>query len=38
MYSCLKYLNGIVSNLEVDLSRLFKWFAENDTVANPKKF
>ena len=34
----MKDLNEIVTNSEIDLSRLFKWFAENDTVANPKKF
>ena len=36
--SCGKDLNEIVTNLEIDLSRLFKWFAENSMVANPKKF
>ena len=34
----MKDLNEIVNNLEIDLSRLFKWFAENGMVANPKKF
>ena len=31
LYSCGKDLNEVVTNLEIDLSRLFKWFA------NPKK-
>ena len=38
LYSCEKDLNEIVTNLEIDLSRLFKWFAENGMAANPKKF
>ena len=38
LYSCWKDLNEIVNNLEIDLSRLFKWFAENGMVANPKSF
>ena len=38
LYSCVKDLNEIVTNLEIDLSRLFKWFAENGMAANPKKF
>ena len=37
IYSCGKDLNEIVTNLEIDLSRLFKWLAENGMVANPKK-
>ena len=38
IYSCGKDLNEIVANLEMDLSRLLKWFAENGKIANPKKF
>ena len=38
LYSCGKDLNEIVTNLEIDLGRWFKWFAENGMVANPKKF
>ena len=38
LYSCGKYLNEIVTNLEIDLCRLFKLSAENGMVANPKKF
>ena len=36
LYSCGKDLNEIVTNLEIDLSRLFKWFGENGMVANQK--
>ena len=38
IYQCGKDLNEIVANLEMDLSRLLKWFAEDGIVANPKKF
>ena len=38
LYSCGKDLNEIVTNLEFDLSGLFKWFAEKGMVANLKKF
>ena len=38
LYSCGKDLSEIVTNLEIDLSRLFKWFAESDMVANTKRF
>ena len=35
-YSYGKDLNEIVTNLEIGLSRLFKWFAENGMVTNPR--
>ena len=38
MYSCGKDINEIVTNLEIDLSRLLKWFPKNGMVGNPKKF
>ena len=38
IYSCGKDLFEIVANLEMDLRRLLKLFAENGMVANPKKF
>ena len=38
LFSCGKDLNEIVTKLEIYLSRLFKWLAENGMVANPKKF
>ena len=38
LYSCRKDLNEIVTNFEIDLSRLFNRFAENGMVANAKKF
>ena len=34
IYLCGKDLNEIVTNLEIDLSRLLKWFAKNGMVAN----
>ena len=37
-YSCRRDLKEIVTNFEIGLSRLLKWFAENGMVANPKKF
>ena len=37
-YSCRRDLNDIVANLEIDVTRLLKWFAENYMVANTKKF
>ena len=37
-YSCEKDLNEIVTNLEIDLCKLFKLSAENGMDANPKKF
>ena len=38
LYSYGRDLNEMVTNLEIDLSILFKWFAENGMVAKPKKF
>ena len=38
IYSCRKNLNEIITNLEIDLSSLLKWFAKNGIVANPKVF
>ena len=36
IYLCGKDLNEIVTNLEIDLSRLLKWFAKNGMVVNTK--
>ena len=37
LYSCGHDLQEIVTNLENDFCKLFKWFKNNGMVVNPKK-
>ena len=38
IHSCGKHLTEIITDLEIDLSRLLHWFGENGMASNPKKF